>query len=140
MGFLPWKNRVAFPGESQRRQSRATQPTGGGDVAPLVEHRTVTPLTQVRFLGSARGFLPESTFSADSLTCVRTPSCAITCIYMCAHVKDPVVHVRVRWIMKTLKHLARTVGWVARLCHTWLSSRKATRISHGKNLIETMQL
>ena len=27
VGFLPWKTRVAFPGESQLRQSRATQPT-----------------------------------------------------------------------------------------------------------------
>ena len=27
MGFLPWEIRVAFPGESQLRQSRATQPT-----------------------------------------------------------------------------------------------------------------
>ena len=26
-GFLPWENRVAFPGESQLRQSHATQPT-----------------------------------------------------------------------------------------------------------------
>ena len=27
MGFLPWEIRVAFPGESQLRESRATQPT-----------------------------------------------------------------------------------------------------------------
>ena len=27
MGFLPWEMRVAFPGESQLRQSRATKPT-----------------------------------------------------------------------------------------------------------------
>ena len=26
-GFLPWETRVAFPGESQLRQTRATQPT-----------------------------------------------------------------------------------------------------------------
>ena len=31
------------------------------------------------------------------------------------HVKDPVVHVRVRWIMETLKHTAYTVDWVAPL-------------------------
>ena len=59
-------------------------------------------------------FLPESTFSADSYG-VRTPPCAIACTYICAHVKDPVVHVKVRWIMETLKHPACTVGWVARL-------------------------
>ena len=27
MGFLPWEIRVAFPGESKLRLSRATQPT-----------------------------------------------------------------------------------------------------------------
>ena len=41
-----------------------------GDVAQLVERRTGTPLTQVRFPGAVRQgiFLPESTFSADFLT------------------------------------------------------------------------
>lgn len=29
------------------------------------------------------------------------------------HVKDPVVHVRVQWIMKTLQQPACTVGWIA---------------------------
>ena len=31
---------------------------------------------------------------------VCTPQCAITCINICVHVKDPVVHVRVPWIIK----------------------------------------
>ena len=89
-----------------------------GDIAQLLEHRTGTPLTQVRFPGAARFVclfvfsLPESTFSADSLTWVRTPPCAIACNNICAHLKDPVVHVRVRWIVETLKHPACTVGWV----------------------------
>ena len=87
----------------------------GGDVAQLVERRTGTPLRQVRFPGAARDSRPpsspESTFSADSLTCVRTPPCAMACINICEHVKDPVDHVRVRWIMekKKLKHPACTV-------------------------------
>ena len=68
-------------------------------------------------------FLPESTFSALSYG-VRTPPCVIACIYICAHVKDPVVHVRVRWIMETLKHPACTVGWAARLWRSWLSLGK----------------
>ena len=59
-------------------------------------------------------FLPESTFSVDSYGVCKTP-CAIACIYICVHVKDPAVHVRVWWIMETLKHPACTVGWVARL-------------------------
>ena len=32
------------------------------------------------------------------------------------HVKDSIVCVRVQWIMETLKHPARTIGWVV-----WLS-------------------
>ena len=42
----------------------------GGDVAQLVECRTGTPLTQVRFSGATRDFffLLELTVGADSLT------------------------------------------------------------------------
>ena len=47
-------------------------------------------------------FSPELTISADSLTCVRTLPCAIACINICAHVKEPVVRVRARWIMSDL--------------------------------------
>ena len=43
------------------------------------------------------------------------PLCAMACIYTCAHIKDPIVHVRVWWIVETLKHLAGTIGWVAQL-------------------------
>ena len=77
------------------------------DIAQLVEHQTVTPLTQVRFPGAARDF------SFRDSSSVRTPS--DTCINTCAHVKAPVVHVRLRWIMETRKHPAYTVGWVAQL-------------------------
>ena len=93
-------------------------------------------MTQVRFPGAARDFffLPESTFSADSLSYgVRTPPCAIACINICAHVRDLVVHVRVRWIMEIPQHPACTVGWVARLCRNWRCPGKAARISRGRN-------
>ena len=33
----------------------------------------------------------------------------------CMHVIDPVVNVRVQWIMEMLKYPAQTVGWVAQL-------------------------
>ena len=83
----------------------------GGNIAQLVRaldrHAAYTGL-----FGAARDFSPESAFSADSLMCVRTPLCAITCFNICAHIKDHVVHVRVWWIMETLKHPACTVGWV----------------------------
>ena len=71
---------------------------------------------------------------------VRIPPRAIACINTCVHVKDPVVHVRVRWIMETLKHPACTVDWVARLCRSWLPPGKAIRISHGRNPSGTIQL
>ena len=62
------------------------------------------------------------------------------CIYICAHAKDPVVPVRVRRIMETLKHPACTVGWVARICRGCLSRGKAIRIFHMRNPIETIEL
>ena len=116
----------------------------GGDVAHLVEQRTGTPPTQVRFPGAATDFFsPKSQLSVQTLLrCPYTPRMQIACINICAHVKDPVVHVRVRWNMETLKHPAYTVGWVARLSRSWFSPRgsKATRISHVRNPVGTVQL
>ena len=107
--------------------------TLGGDVALPVERRTGTPLRQVRFPGAAKDFSPRVNFQRRLSYRVRAPPCAIACITVCAHVKDLVVRDRFRWIMETLKHAACTVGWEARLCRSWLSSWKATRISHGRN-------
>ena len=43
MGFLPWGIRVAFPGESQLRQSRTTQPTvHDGCFSVSINRRTLT--------------------------------------------------------------------------------------------------
>ena len=78
----------------------------GGDVAQLVERRTGTPLAQVQFPGAARDFSPRVNFQCRLSYGVRTPLCTIVCINIFAHVKDPVVHVRVRWIMETLKQPA----------------------------------
>ena len=69
-------------------------------------------------------FLPRVNFQCRLSYGVRTPPCAIACINICTHVQDPVVHVRVRWIMETLKHPARTQGWAAQLCRSWLSPGK----------------
>ena len=75
-----------------------------GDVAQLVGHRTGTLPMRVRFPGAARDFFPPRVnFQCRLCYGVRTPPCAFACIYICSHVKDPVVHVRVRWIMETLK-------------------------------------
>ena len=113
---------------------------GGGNAAQLVEHRTGTPPTQAGFFGAARDFSPRANFQCRLSYGVRTHPCAITCIDIGVHVKDPVVHVRVRWIMETLNHPACTLGCIARLCRSWLSLSKTTRIPHGRNPIGTIQL
>ena len=58
----------------------------------------------------------------------------------CTHGKDPVVHLRVRWVMETLKYPVWTVGWIARLCRSWFSPVKATRFSHGRSPSGTIDL
>ena len=51
-----------------------------------------------------KGFFSQSQLSVQTLLRVSVhPPCAIGCINICAHVKDPVVHVRVRWIMENTK-------------------------------------
>ena len=85
----------------------------GGDVAQLLERRTGTPLTHVLYSSAARlllFFFPGVNFQIRLSYGVCVPPCAVACINICAHVRDPVVHVRVRWIMETLKHPACTVG------------------------------
>ena len=101
----------------------------------MTEHRTGTPLTQVRFAAAARDFSPTVNFQCRLSYGVHTPTCAVACIYICAHVKDLVIHVRFRCTMETLKHSACTVGCVARLCRSWLSPGKTIRISLGRNPI-----
>ena len=133
---------VQAPCKVTRYSACSCTPTS---TAQLVEHRTGTLPTQAscrrRFDSPVRQgiFLPESTFSANPYG-VPTPPCAIACIYTCAHVKYPQVLVRVQWIVETLKHPACTAGWVARLCRSWLSPGKATRIFHERDPIGAIQL
>ena len=47
-------------------------------------------------------FSPRVNFRCRLAYGVRTPPCAIVCINICAHIKDPVVHVRVPWIRRCL--------------------------------------
>ena len=69
----------------------------------------MTPLTQVRFPGAAKDVLPRVNFQCRLSFGVRTPPCAIVGINICAHDKDPVVRVRVRWIMENQAYPARTL-------------------------------
>ena len=68
------------------------------------------------FPGAARDFSPRVSCQCRPSNGVCTPLWAIACIYICEHVKDPVLLVRVWLIIETLKHPACTLGWVA-----WLS-------------------
>ena len=111
----------------------------GGDVAQLVRASDHHAADAGSIPQCGTGFFSQSTFGEDSLRCVRTSPCAIACINICAHVKDPVVRVRVRWNMETLKHPACTLGLVVWLCRSWLSPGKATRISHGRNPTGTIR-
>ena len=78
--------------------------TLSGDVAQLVERPTGTPpLRQVRFPGAARDFSARVNFQCRLSYCLRWPPCVTACINICAHVKDPLVHVEVRWITEPLK-------------------------------------
>ena len=84
-------------------------------------------------------FLPESSFSADSLTVSVHPHVPPHA-FKHTHVKNLVINVKVGWIRETLKHQACTKGWVARLCCSWLSLGKANKISHGRNPTGTIQM
>ena len=84
----------------------------GGNVARLVEHQTSTRPMQVQIPVVAKDFSPSQLSVQTLLWCPYTP--VRNCMrYICVHVKDPVVHVRVLWIMGTLKHPACILGWVA---------------------------
>ena len=90
--------------------------------------------------GVARDFSPRVSFQCRLSYGVPASPRAIACINICAHVKDPVVHVKLRWIRETLKYRACTIGWVARFCHSWFSSGKATGISHGRTFNGAIKL
>ena len=92
----------------------------------MVERRTGTPPTLVRSSGPARDFSPRVNFQCRFFYGVRTPPCASACINICGHVKDPVVHVRVRLMKETLKHpsMHRRVGsaTLSQLAFPWESN------------------
>ena len=87
----------------------------GGEVAQLVEQWTGTQLTQVQFPSGTRDFSLRVSFQCRLSYGVCTLPCAIGCIYICVHIKDPIIYVTVWWIMETLKHPACTVDLIARL-------------------------
>ena len=71
--------------------------------------RHAAEASSIPWLVVRRGIFLPVNFQCRLSYGVRTPPCATACINICAHVKDPVVRVRVRWIMETLKYPACTV-------------------------------
>ena len=111
----------------------------GGDVAQLIVHWTSLPPAQVRFPCAARDFSLRVKFQCRLTYRVHTLLCAVACIYLCAHARDPVVHVRVRWVIETLKHPACTLGLVVWLLQLVFPG-EGNLNSHGRNPIGTIQL
>ena len=63
-----------------------------------------------------KGFFSQSLLSVQTLwQCPYTPVCIRMHKHL-THLKDPMVHVKVRWTVETLKHEACTEGWVAQIC------------------------
>ena len=61
----------------------------GGDVAQLVEYRTGTLPTQVRFPGAARHFFSQSPLSVQTaLRCPYTPVCNRMHLHLCARYRS----------------------------------------------------
>ena len=109
-------------------KTKQSPETKGGDVAQLVEHRPVTPLTP----WCGKGFSPRVNFQCRlSHVCPYTSVCHGTHYYLSASEIDLVVHVRARWSMETLKHPACTVRWLARHCRSWLSPGKQPEFPMG---------
>ena len=114
--------------------------SGGGVVAQLIERRTGTLPTQIRFPGAARDFSPGVNFRCRFSYGLRTSPCAIACIYICAHVKDPIVHVRVSVGYGNTKSpsMHRRLG--SATLSQLASQGEKTRISNWENPIWTIQL
>ena len=59
-------------------------------------------------------------------------TCSIACINICEHVKGPVVHVRVRWIMATQTYSGRTIATKLSAWWVWLLNRRKKNLSRTK--------
>ena len=76
----------------------------GGDVAPLVRASDRQAADAGSIPWCCMGFFSQSQLSVQTLLHVSVhPPCENACVNICAHVKDTVVHVRIWWIVETLK-------------------------------------
>ena len=99
----------------------------GKDVVHLVDRMAGIPLMLVGFPGVAKDFFSELTLSFRLSSGVPTSPCAI-----CARVKDLGFHVRIRWIMETLKYSACTRKLGSHYWRSWLSLRKEADFPKGE--------
>ena len=92
--FLLWSCCQNFPFLQLQKQHCHCRLFGVGR-PQLEEHQTGSPLAHVCFPSAARDFSPRFNFQRRLSYSVCTPLCAIACINIWVHVKDPVVHIRV---------------------------------------------
>ena len=88
-----------------------------------------------RDFDASRDFSPRVNFRCRLSYSNRTPPCALACINICAHVEDPVVRVRVRCIMETLKQNKTKISKRRLVKHSPNKSRK-----RGKCYLLTLAL
>ena len=86
-----------------------------GDAVQRVELWTVASLMQVQFPGMGGDFPPSQLSVQTLLRSVVHPQVQLHALTAVLVLEDRVVHVRVPWIMKTIKHPACTMGWVVQL-------------------------
>ena len=94
----------------KRPNQRNEGQNGDGDLAQSVRAPDCLAADAGSIPGAARDFLPRLNLQCRLSFDVRTPPSAIAFIYICAHVRDAVVHVRVGWILATQTYPARTIS------------------------------
>ena len=77
---------------------------GGGRSGGRASDRHAADAGSIPRCGKAVNFQCRLSYGASA------PPCAIAYINICAHVKDPVVDVRVRWIMAKQTYPARAIA------------------------------
>ena len=112
----------------------------GWDVAQLVEYRTGTLPTQVRFPGAARHFFSRSPLSVQTaLRCLYTPVCNRMHLHLCARYRSrSPCQSSVDYGNTKTPSMHRRLG--SATPYRWLSPGKATRISRRRIPKGTIQL
>ena len=109
-------------------------PPWGGDVAQLLERRTVTPLKQVRFPGVARDLSPTVNIQCRlSFLCPYTPVCNRMHWHLCARKRSCCSPGQSSVDYGNTETPPSTVEWVERLCRRWLSPEEQPDFLMGES-------